>query len=55
MSTIAQHAVFKHVSQSHQAVGASHVFPGRKAFLQEKIEYVQRKPVFSQVSTSSMC
>uniref|UniRef100_A0A673VFQ6 Uncharacterized protein n=2 Tax=Suricata suricatta TaxID=37032 RepID=A0A673VFQ6_SURSU len=31
----------------HQAVGASHVFPGRRAFLQEKMEHTQRKPVSS--------
>ncbi|XP_047595896.1 spermatogenesis-associated protein 31E1-like [Lutra lutra] len=31
---------------THQAESASHIFPGQKDFLQEKIEYIQRKPIF---------
>ncbi|KAM8964284.1 spermatogenesis-associated protein 31E1-like [Lycaon pictus] len=40
---------------SHQAVCAPHTCHGRKALLQEKVEYMQRKPFVSHVSTSSMC
>nr|XP_020749148.1 spermatogenesis-associated protein 31E1-like [Odocoileus virginianus texanus] len=32
-----------------------HASPGKKMFAQEKIQYLQRKPVFPCVSTSSMC
>ncbi|XP_045876089.1 spermatogenesis-associated protein 31E1-like [Meles meles] len=35
----------KYVS-TYQAENASHIFPGQKDFLQEKIEYMQRKPIF---------
>ncbi|XP_022348267.1 spermatogenesis-associated protein 31E1-like [Enhydra lutris kenyoni] len=44
----------KYVS-TYQAENASHIFPGQKDFLQEKIEYMQRKPIFSHISTSSVC
>ncbi|XP_032161035.1 spermatogenesis-associated protein 31E1-like isoform X1 [Mustela erminea] len=44
----------KYVS-TYQAENASHIFPGQKDFLQEKIKYMQRKPIFSQISTSSVC
>ncbi|XP_032705991.1 spermatogenesis-associated protein 31E1-like [Lontra canadensis] len=44
----------KYVS-THQAENASHIFFGQKDFLQEKIEYMQRKPIFSHISTSSVC
>ncbi|XP_035579320.1 spermatogenesis-associated protein 31E1-like isoform X1 [Zalophus californianus] len=39
----------------HQAVCASHIFPDRKVFLQEKIGYMQRKPIVSHVGTSFVC
>ncbi|XP_004779300.1 spermatogenesis-associated protein 31E1-like [Mustela putorius furo] len=44
----------KYVS-TYQAQNTSHIFPGQKDFLQEKIEYMQRKPIFSHISTSSVC
>ncbi|XP_047558312.1 spermatogenesis-associated protein 31E1-like [Lutra lutra] len=44
----------KYVS-TYQAENASHIFRGQKDFLQEKIEYMQRKPIFSHISTSSVC
>uniref|UniRef100_A0A8C7EKU2 Uncharacterized protein n=1 Tax=Neovison vison TaxID=452646 RepID=A0A8C7EKU2_NEOVI len=40
---------------THQAESASHIFPGQKDFLQEKIKYIQRKTIFSHISTSSVC
>ncbi|DAA26743.1 TPA: hypothetical protein BOS_9029 [Bos taurus] len=40
---------------SGQQECAPHASPGRKMFVQEKIQYLQRKPVFSHVNTSSMC
>ncbi|CAI9159176.1 unnamed protein product [Rangifer tarandus platyrhynchus] len=40
---------------SGQQEHAPHASPGKKMFAQEKIQYLQRKPVFPCVSTSSMC
>ena len=40
---------------SGQQERAPHASPGRKMFVQEKIQYLQRNPVFSHVNTSSMC
>ncbi|OWK08516.1 hypothetical protein Celaphus_00010804 [Cervus elaphus hippelaphus] len=40
---------------SGQQEHAPHAYPGRKMLVQEKVQYLQRKPVFPHVSTSSMC
>uniref|UniRef100_A0A452UP80 Uncharacterized protein n=1 Tax=Ursus maritimus TaxID=29073 RepID=A0A452UP80_URSMA len=40
---------------SHQAEYTSQTFPGRKVFLQENIEYIQRKPIVPHISTSTVC
>uniref|UniRef100_U6CQ67 FAM75-like protein C9orf79 n=1 Tax=Neovison vison TaxID=452646 RepID=U6CQ67_NEOVI len=46
---------FRKYASTYQAENASHIFPGQKDFPQEKIEYMQRKTIFSHISTSSVC
>ncbi|XP_059026294.1 spermatogenesis-associated protein 31E1-like [Mustela lutreola] len=46
---------FRKYASIYQAENASHIFSGQKDFPQEKIEYMQRKSIFSHISTSSVC
>ncbi|XP_032187892.1 spermatogenesis-associated protein 31E1-like [Mustela erminea] len=46
---------FRKYASTYQAENASHIFSGQKDFPQEKIEYMQRKSIFSHISTSSVC
>nr|XP_012423922.1 PREDICTED: spermatogenesis-associated protein 31E1-like [Odobenus rosmarus divergens] len=50
-----RHCLLQRYVSSGQSGCASHAFPGRTAFLQEKMQTVQRRTFFSHVSTSSMC